>query len=49
LIPFGFSFPGLKLAGLGLLAGLLDLVASYFYYSALKTGEASEELAANGR
>jgi len=48
LIPFGFSFPGLKLAGLGLLAGLLDLVASYFYYSALKTGEASEELAAMG-
>jgi drug/metabolite transporter (DMT)-like permease len=48
LIFFGFHFPGWKLAGLGLLAGLLDLVASYFYYAALKAGEASEELAAMG-
>ena len=48
LIPFGFKFPGLKLAVLGFTAGLLDLIASYFYYSALKAGEASEELAAMG-
>jgi drug/metabolite transporter (DMT)-like permease len=45
---FGFKFPSLKYAGMGLAAGLLDLVASYFYYSALKGGEASEELAAMG-
>ncbi|MEO8725653.1 MAG: hypothetical protein ABI383_05975 [Acidobacteriaceae bacterium] len=48
LIPFGFKFPGFKLAGLGFIAGLLDLFASYFYYSALKAGEASEELAVMG-
>lgn len=48
LIPFGFQMPSLKLAGLGFAAGALDLIASYFYYSALKTGEASEELAAMG-
>lgn len=48
LIPFGFHFPRLSMAAVGLAAGLLDLVASYFYYSALKAGEASEELAAMG-
>lgn len=48
LMAFGFKFPGWKLAGLGFLAGLLDLVASFFYYWALKSGEASEELAAMG-
>jgi uncharacterized membrane protein len=40
--------PGLKLAGIAFTAGLLDLLASFFYYSALKSGEASEELAATG-
>lgn len=48
LMAFGFKWPGWKLAGLGFAAGLLDLIASYFYYSALKSGEASEELAAMG-
>src|SRR5579863_9552082 len=48
LIPFGFKFPGWKTAGIAFAAGLLDLIASYFYYSALKSGEASEELAAMG-
>lgn len=48
LIPFGFHFPGWNVAGLAFAAGVLDLVASYFYYSALKSGEASEELAAMG-
>jgi uncharacterized membrane protein len=48
LIPFGFRYPGIKLAGLGIAAGLLDLIASYFYYTALQQGEASEELAAMG-
>ena len=48
LLPFGFKFPGLKVAGIAFTAGLLDLIASYFYYSALKSGEASEELAAMG-
>ncbi len=48
LIPFGFKMPGIRLAGMAFAAGLLDLIASYFYYSALKAGEASEELAAMG-
>jgi uncharacterized membrane protein len=48
LMAFGFKWPGWKTAGLAFAAGLLDLIASYFYYSALKSGEASEELAAMG-
>jgi uncharacterized membrane protein len=48
LIPFGFKLPSLKLVGLSFTAGLLDLIASFFYYSALKSGEASDELAAMG-
>lgn len=48
LLAFGFKWPGWRPAGLGLTAGLLDLIASYFYYSALKAGEASDELAAMG-
>jgi uncharacterized membrane protein len=48
LIPFGFKLPSLAVAGLGFAAGMLDLIASYFYYWALKAGEASDELAAMG-
>jgi drug/metabolite transporter (DMT)-like permease len=48
LIPFGFKWPSWEVAGMGFAAGLLDLIASYFYYSALKSGEASEELAVMG-
>ena len=48
LIPFGFQKPELGWAVLGFAAGLLDLIASYFYYWALKAGEASDELAAMG-
>lgn len=48
LIPFGFQWPALEWAGIGFAAGLLDLIASFFYYWALKSGEASDELAAMG-
>jgi drug/metabolite transporter (DMT)-like permease len=48
LIPFGFKLPDWRIAGLAFLAGLLDLIASYLYYAALKAGEASDELAAMG-
>lgn len=48
LIPFGFKLPHLRVAGLAFAAGVLDLIASYFYCWALKSGEASEELAAMG-
>jgi drug/metabolite transporter (DMT)-like permease len=48
LIPFGFHMPAAKTAVLALLAGFCDLVATWFYYAALKSGEASEEVAAMG-
>lgn len=48
LIAFGFKMPSWHIAGIAFAAGLLDLIASYFYYSALKNGEASDELAAMG-
>lgn len=48
LIAFGFKMPSLQIAGIAFAAGVLDLIASYFYYSALKQGEASDELAAMG-
>lgn len=48
LIPFGFQMPPWRIAGIGFAAGILDLIASYYYYAALKAGEASDELAAMG-
>lgn len=48
LVLFGFKMPSLKLAAMAFAAGSLDLIASFFYYSALKSGEASDELAAMG-
>lgn len=48
LLPFGFQTPKPSVAALAFSAGVLDLVAAYFYYAALKAGEASEELAAMG-
>lgn len=48
LIPFGFHMPSWKTIGIAFSAGICDLIATYFYYAALKHGEASEELAAMG-
>lgn len=48
LIPFGFKMPEPWVAATAFGAGMLDLVAAYFYYGALKAGEASEELAVMG-
>lgn len=48
LIPFGFKMPSLKIAGFAVAGGLCDLLATWFYYAALKAGEASEEMAAMG-
>lgn len=48
LIPFGFHMPPWPIAGIALAAGFCDLVATWFYYAALKFGEASEEVAATG-
>jgi drug/metabolite transporter (DMT)-like permease len=48
LIPFGFRWPSFEISALALGAGLLHLVANYFYYAALKAGEASQTLAIVG-
>jgi uncharacterized membrane protein len=48
LLPFGFHMPSPGIAAIALVAGFCDLLASYFYYAALKAGEVSEELAAMG-
>ncbi len=48
LIPFGFSMPAIWVAALAFFTGALQLVAVYFYYAALKTGEASQTLAVMG-
>jgi drug/metabolite transporter (DMT)-like permease len=48
LIPFGFHMPSWKIAGIALAAGFCDLAATWFYYAALKAGEASEQVAATG-
>lgn len=48
LIPFGFKMPACKTIALAFGAGLLQQVAIYFYYAALKGGEASQTLAIMG-
>lgn len=48
LIPFGFSWPTLGTAAIAFTAGVLHLAANYFYYAALKAGEASQTLAIMG-
>jgi uncharacterized membrane protein len=48
LIPFGFKLPSIETAALAFGAGVVQLVANYFYYAALKSGEASQTLAIMG-
>jgi drug/metabolite transporter (DMT)-like permease len=48
LIPFGFHMPRPMTIGIAFAAGFCDLIATWFYYAALKAGEASEEVAAMG-
>jgi drug/metabolite transporter (DMT)-like permease len=48
LTPFGFHWPGLSIALLALVTGMLHLAAIWFYYAALKRGEASQTLAVMG-
>ncbi len=45
---FGFHMPALWVVVLALVTGFLHLVAIYFYYAALKHGEASQTLAIVG-
>lgn len=48
LVPFGYNSPSLSLIGIAFAAGILHLVGVFFYYAALKRGEASETLAIMG-
>lgn len=48
LIPFGFHMPGWRVVALAFSAGLIQLAANFFYYDALKLGEASQALAIMG-
>ncbi len=48
LIPFGFRAPGWTVALLAFWTGVIHLAANYFYYAALKAGEASNTLAVIG-
>lgn len=48
LIPFGFQMPALSTAVIAMIAGALQLAAVYFYYAAIKFGEASQSIAIMG-
>ena len=48
LIPFGFRVPQARIATLAVVTGVTHLAAIWFYYSALKRGEASETLSVMG-
>lgn len=48
LLPFGFHLPSANIMILAFGTGVLHLVAIYFYYAALKAGEASQTLAIMG-
>ncbi|HSU33886.1 MAG TPA: EamA family transporter [Bryobacteraceae bacterium] len=45
---FGMKMPSVGMLLISLAAGICDLVATYFYYKALKSGEASQTLAIMG-
>jgi drug/metabolite transporter (DMT)-like permease len=48
LIPFGFHLPSVAMILLAFGTGVIHLLANYFYYAALKAGEASQTLAIMG-
>jgi drug/metabolite transporter (DMT)-like permease len=48
LLPFGYRSPSFTVIGVAAGAGAVDLAASFFYYAALKQGEASDTLAVMG-
>lgn len=48
LIPFGYKSPSAFAITIAFAAGVADMAASFFYYAALKQGEASETLAVMG-
>lgn len=48
LIPFGYNSPPIMAIGIAFVAGVVHLIGVFFYYAALKRGEASESLAVMG-
>ncbi len=48
LVPFGYNSPSLKVMVIAFVAGVGNLVGTFYYYAALKRGEASETLAVMG-
>ncbi len=48
LVPFGYSTPSATLIWIAFVAGVIHLAGNFFYYAALKRGEASETLAIMG-
>jgi drug/metabolite transporter (DMT)-like permease len=48
LIPFGYNSPPIMVIGIAFVAGVVHLIGVFFYYAALKRGEASESLAVMG-
>lgn len=48
LIPFGFHLASFSIIMLAFWTGVIHLLANYFYYAALKAGEASQTLAIMG-
>lgn len=48
LVPFGYNSPSFHVIWIAFVAGVIHLVGVFFYYMALKCGEASETLAVMG-
>lgn len=48
LVPFGYNSPSFRVIWIAFVAGVVHLVGVFFYYMALKRGEASETLAVMG-
>jgi len=48
LVPFGYNSPSFHVICIAFVAGVVHLVGVFFYYMALKRGEASETLAVMG-
>jgi len=48
LVPFGYNSPSFNVIWIAFVAGVVHLVGVFFYYMALKRGEASETLAVMG-
>ena len=48
LVPFGYNSPSIQVAAIAFVTGVIHLGGVFFYYEALKRGEASETLAVMG-